>query len=133
MKFSDIKGERALDVICELIEPIANIAADESAADIFQTKEKPEGQTVNDFIMNRLKKAYPALLKNHRADLIKIAACINDCSEEEYTDSLSMKKILNDLADLISDPYFRSFFVSVPTPSGKESSGNTAENTKAKQ
>ena len=42
MKLSDIKGERTLDVIAEIIEPIANIAADQTAAALFQRQRCPK-------------------------------------------------------------------------------------------
>ena len=38
MKLSDIKGERTLDVIAEIIDPVANIAEDKAASDLFQKK-----------------------------------------------------------------------------------------------
>ena len=129
MKFSEIKGERTLDVICELIEPICNIALDKDAADLFQTKARPKNQSVNDFVLSRIRTAYPALLKKHRADLIKIAAAVNDTTEEEYAANLTMKQLLDDITALMTDVYFRSFFVSVPTPGGSEASGDSAETT----
>ena len=39
MKLSDIKGERTLDVIAELIDPISNIASDKVAADLFVRRQ----------------------------------------------------------------------------------------------
>lgn len=129
MKFSDIRGERAMDVICELIEPIANIAEDEAAADLFCAKKPPEGVNINDFLFGRLRRAYPALFKKHRGDLIRIASTLNGCTPEEYAETLTMQKLLDDVADLMRDPYFRSFFIFVPNQSGGEASGPAAENT----
>ena len=131
MKFCEIKGERALEVMSELIEPISNIALDEDAANLFQAMEKPKDMDANQFIMHRLKKAYPALFRTHRQDLIKIAAMINDCTEAEYTATMTMQSILEDVAALMQDPYFRSFFAFAPTASGKVQSGDSAENTQA--
>ena len=46
MRLSDIKGERTLDVIAEIIEPIANIAEDEAAAELFRREKPPEGMSM---------------------------------------------------------------------------------------
>ena len=41
MKLAEIKGERALDVIAEIMEPIGNIATDKNSANIIaQLKNK---------------------------------------------------------------------------------------------
>ena len=36
MKLSDVKGERTIEVIAEIIDPIANIAEDEEASAMFK-------------------------------------------------------------------------------------------------
>lgn len=55
MKLSDIKGERTLDVIAEIIEPIANIAADQTAAALFQRQRCPKGKKPKEFMLERVK------------------------------------------------------------------------------
>ena len=55
MKLSDIKGERTLDVIAEVIEPIANIAEDEKTAALFKREKLPEGENATTFLLKRIK------------------------------------------------------------------------------
>ena len=54
MKLSDIKGERTLDVIAEIIEHIANIAADQTAAALFQRQRCPKGKKPKEFMLERV-------------------------------------------------------------------------------
>lgn len=110
MKLSDIKGERAVDVIVDLIGPINNIAADESAADLFRRRKLPDGVSARDFAVQRLSAGIPALLKGHRADLIKIMSIIKGESEEQVVETMTPVSLVSDVADLITDDYFRLFF-----------------------
>ena len=43
MRLSDVKGERTLDVIADIIDPIANIAEDKEASELFTRKKLPDG------------------------------------------------------------------------------------------
>lgn len=130
-KFRELKGKAALDALCDLIKPIANIAKDEEAADLFQSKALPEGTDVVDYIMQRLTRAYPALFGTHRKDFIKIASTLNGISEKEYEETCTMEGLFVDISDLMTDPIFRGFFIYAPTQSGKDTSGASLENTKA--
>lgn len=123
MRFSEIKGERAMDVICELIEPIAAISLDKEAGDLFCRRDLPEGEDAADFVLKRMTKSYPALMKKHRAELIHIMATLEGVSDEEYTEGMTMAKLLGGLTSLVTDPYFRSFFVPAPTRSDEAASG----------
>lgn len=129
MKFSEIKGERALDVICELIEPIANIATDDDAADYFHRVELPEGEDVYKFTYKRLQKSYPALLGRHKADIIHIMATIEGVEDREYIETLDTRKLLISLAELLTDPIFRSFFTFARSGNVNTSSVSAQENT----
>lgn len=122
MKFSEIKGERTLDVICELIDPVANIALDDEAADYFRRLELPEGEDAHRFIYNRLRKSYPALLGRHKADFIHIMATIEGVNDDEYLGTLDMKKLMMNLVELLADPVFRGFFTSAQSGRVEKSS-----------
>ena len=45
MKLSDIKGDRTLEVIADLVDPIANIAEDEDTFALFRREKLPAGMT----------------------------------------------------------------------------------------
>ena len=51
MRLSDIKGDRTLEVIAEIIDPIANIAEDEEASAMFKREKLPDGMTAKKFLM----------------------------------------------------------------------------------
>lgn len=129
MKLSDIKGERTLDVIADLLDPIYSIAEDPEAAALFQRQKLPDGMTAREFGAQWLKKAAVTLLKGHKADCIAILSTIEGVTPAEYTDSLDLTKLLTDVSDLISDSTFTTLFFS--TAQSGNSSGSASESTEA--
>lgn len=128
MKLSDIKGERTLDVIADIIDPIANIAEDETASNLFRKERLPEGMTKKSFLLQRARKAVPALLKGHKSDIISILSTIDGTTPEEYTASLNLVKLTKDAIDLVSDEAFTMLFISAQSGT---SSGSAPESTEA--
>lgn len=119
MKLSDVRGERTLDVIADLIGPIAEIASDEEAARLFRREAVPEGVTAREFFTERAKSAVPALLRGHRDAVISILAAIEGTDREEYAESLNLAKLLRDVVDLMTDEEFVAFL----SPSGTGTEG----------
>lgn len=126
MKLSDIQGERVFDVIADIIDPIANIAEDETASAIFHRERLPEGMTVKQFMAERSRKALPTLLKGHKSDIIKILATIEGVSEDAYKGKLNMVKLILDATELLMDDAFSALF---PLAQSETSSGSVQENT----
>lgn len=121
MKLSDIKGERTLDVIADLIDPIANIAEDKDAALLFKKQKAPKGMSPEAFLIRRLKIAVPKLLKAHKKDVISILSTIEGTSPQSYESTLNLAKLTNDYISLLTDEAFMSLFSSAQdgeTPSG---------------
>lgn len=131
MKLSDIKGERTLDVIADLIKPIANIAQDELAGEMFKREKLPEGATAQEFLLERAKKFLPALLKKHKQDIVSILSTIEGVSAAKYKKSLNLVKLTKDFIDLMIDEAFAQLFISAQTEEAEASSGSVPENTKA--
>lgn len=129
MRLSDIKGERTLDVIADVIEPICNIAEDEEASALFKREKLPDGMTVKNFLLNRVRKAVPVLLKGHKNDIITVLAAIDGISKQEYTDEMSVPKLIKDLTELLTDDIFKTFFILAQSKTGTDSSGSAQENT----
>ena len=125
MKLSDVKGERTIEVIAEIIDPIANIAEDEEASAMFKRAKLPEGMTAKKFLMKRVRKSLPALLKGHKADIIAILSAIEGVSAEEYAGALNLVKLVKDCADLLTDEAFMQLFISAQS---ENSSGSVREN-----
>lgn len=126
MRLSDIKGDRVFDFLADSINPIANIAQDEAASALFKREKLPEGMSARDFTLRRVKKALPALLKGHQADIIAVLAAAEGCTKTEYKNSLTLAKLMKDAAELLTDEAFGELFISAQ--SGK-SSGSAPENT----
>ena len=54
MKLSDIKGDRVLDVIADIIDPIANMVQDKDVAAMFKREAVPDGMEARDFFAKRM-------------------------------------------------------------------------------
>lgn len=126
MRLSDIKGDRVFDVIADIIDPIANIASDETASAIFKREKLPEGMTAKAFLMERARKAVPALLKGHKSDIITVLATIEGVSSDDYRASLTLAKMMQDAVELLTDEAFGELFISAQSGT---SSGSAQENT----
>jgi hypothetical protein len=109
MKLSDIKGEAVFDVIADLTEPIANIAQDKDATSLFERQVCPDGVEPRDFMLARVKRALPKLMKNHKRDLATIMAVLHEKDVEEYLTELTMATFLNDFVELLLDDEFIAF------------------------
>lgn len=125
MKLSDIKGDRSIEVLADLIEPVCNIAADESIT-LFRRAELPEGMTPKEFAFKRIKEQIPALLKNHKTDICQVFSILKGVTLEEYLEALNMAALMFDITELVSDDEFLGFFSSAQS---QTSSGSVSENT----
>lgn len=110
MKLSDIKGDRVLDVVADLIDPIASIAQDVEATELFRVAKVPDGMTAGEFTIARIKRSLPALLKKHKGEIIYIMATINGVDESEYAEGLTIVSLMKDVNDMVSDPAFVQLF-----------------------
>ncbi len=123
MRLSDIKGERTLDMIADIIDPIANITEDEEAVELFTRKKLPEGMTPKKFLLQRARKSVPVLLKKHKRDVIAILSAIEGTSPEAYSGALNLAKLFKDCVELLTDEAFTDFFSSAGSAEGATASG----------
>lgn len=130
MKLSDVKGDRTLDVIADLIEPISNVAQDKDVSEMFKRQAVPEGMEAREFFAARMRKGMPALLKGHKDDVIAILATIEGVSPDEYTKSLNLAKIIKDFMELVTDEVFLGFLSS--STSEKADTAATAPSASSK-
>ena len=112
MKMSDIRGERTLEVIADLIEPVCSIAMDQESAALFRREKPPEGTDPRDYAAQRLRRSAPVLLRRHKGDVIAILAAIQGTSPEKYAKDLDLARLLSDLVDLLNDRAFLDLFLS---------------------
>lgn len=97
MKLSDIKGERALDVLADMIEPVAEIMGDRDIAAILQSGKAPI-------------KAIKLALKNHKRAVLDMMAAIDGEDPETYQPSIFV--LPKRLLDLLNDPEVQRLFSS---------------------
>ena len=126
MRLSDIKGERTLEVIADIIDPIANIVGDKEAMGALKKEKLPEGADKHEYLLGRVKKSLPLLIKGHKNDIISILAAIEGVSMEEYAENLDLFKLMRDCADLLNDPAFQAVFTLARS---EMSSGSAQEST----
>lgn len=123
MRLSDIKGDRVLDVIADIIDPIANMVQDKDVAAMFERKAVPEGIDARDFFAERMRKGMPVLLKGHKADIIAIMATIEGVTPEQYAASLDFPKLFTDVMELVTDEAFLDFLSSSGTEKDADAPG----------
>ena len=128
MKLSEIKGERTLDVIAEIIEPITAIAGDKDAKALFKREKLPAGMSANQFLLARARKHIPPLLKSRKKEIITILAAIEGVKPKKYMEDLSLAKLMKDCYDLVTDSAFVELFTSAQSG---DSSGSAQENIAA--
>lgn len=126
MKLSDIKGDRVLDVIADIIDPIANMVQDKDVAAMFKREAVPEGMDARDFFAKRMCKGLPVLLKGHKADIIAIMAAIDGVTPEQYAESLDFPKLFTDAMELVTDDAFLDFLSSSETGKGADAPGSAS-------
>ena len=101
MKLSDYKGEKALDVLADLIDPITAIVSDEETA-----KRIDEIRKGKHSIASLVK----PLIKDHKKQVIEILAVLDDTPVEEY--EISLFTLPLKLIEIINDPDLKSLFTS---------------------
>lgn len=131
MKLSDIKGDRVLDTIADIIDPIANIVQDGDVAAMFERKAVPEGTDARDFFAKRMRKGMPVLLKGHKADIIAIMAAIEGVTPGQYAASLDFPKLFTDVMELVTDDAFLDFLSSPGTGRDADAPGAASESSEA--
>lgn len=116
MKLSDWKGEEAIDLLADLLDPIAEIASDE----VLRAKRK-EGAKKLELVK--------LMLKSHKKSVITILALLNGEDPETYEPSLISLPAM--VLELLNDEALIELFQSQGQMKPEESSGSATENTEA--
>lgn len=126
MRLSDIKGERTLEVVADLIEPVASLASDPATSALFKKQTVADVEAAKVVMLDRIKASLPVLLRTHKRDIIKILSTLDGKTEAEYCESLNMPRLIKDCLDLLTDDAFMGVFTSAQN---QNSSGAAQENT----
>ena len=114
MKLSELKGEKALDVLAEIIEPAVSIMQDK---DVVTNARK--GNTLG---------VVKAMCKSHKKEVITILAALEEQDPNTY--EVGLLTLPAKLLELLNDPEIQRLFTPAAQTSDKPSSGPVSENTK---
>lgn len=112
-RLKDIKGERALDIMADILDPVTEIFADEQVAKMYRAG------------VNRIK-LVQYVIKEYKKQVITILALLED--EDPKTYEVNLLTLPIKVAEVINDPDLNLLF----TLQGQEAqtlSGSATENT----
>ena len=115
MKLSDFKGEKALDILADLIEPASEVFGDKEVLAAFQGGKR----------LNAVKLA----IKNHKPAVIKILAVLEGETPEEYAEKITLFTLPMKLLQILNDPELLQAFSSQGQTGDATSSGSASEST----
>ena len=104
MKLSDIKGERTLELMSDLIEPVTSIASDKKVSSLLVRSND------EDEVKDGLKNVAREVLRSHRSDVIEILAALEGVDAKEYAETLTPMKLVRTLMEIVNDSELVSFF-----------------------
>lgn len=114
MKLSELKGEKALDVLAEIIEPAVAIMQDK---DVVTNARK--GNTLG---------VVKVMCKSHKREVITILAALEEQNPDTY--EVGLLTLPAKLLELLNDPEIQRLFTPAGQTSGAQSSGPVSVNTK---
>ena len=120
MKLSDIKGEEALDVLADIIEPCARIVADKEIANMLRANV-PKIEVVK------------LSIKNHKKEVIEILARLDLKEPSEYEQEITLATLPVKLVEIFNDPVLLEVFQSQVQTSSETPSGLATENTEGNE
>lgn len=126
MKLSDYKGEEAIEILADIIDPLTAILGDKDMRKLAAD--------------NKGKKLPPIayikpMLKNHPKEIIEVLAGIEKEPVEEYKKKINGLTLPIKLLELVNDPQMQSLFTSQGQTDMilKPHSGSATENTEAEE
>lgn len=122
MKLSEYRGDDALEVLAELIEPAVEILADADIAAAWRDKDpnKTRGQ--------KQLKAVSIALKKHKEAVIAILAALDHETPDEYRKKINVVTLPKKLLEVLNDKDLRTFFISQEQTKA-EASGSASAST----
>lgn len=124
MKLSEYRGDDALEVLAELIEPTVEILADADIAAAWRDRNpnKTRGQ--------KQLKAVSIALKKHKEAVIAILAALDHETQDEYREKINVVTLPKKLLEVLNDKDLRAFFTSQEQTRGVPS-GSASASTEA--
>lgn len=116
MKLSEVKGERALDILADIIEPAAAIIMDKELSDLAKSGAPK---------INLVK----PIIKNHKREVIEIMATLEGENPEQYAEKINVFTLPAQLLEILNDPELVNLFTWQGQKTENETSGSATENT----
>ena len=113
MKLSEYKGEEALDLLADIIEPVSEIASDVDVRKAATEKDKL--------------KIVKSILKKHKKSIIEIMAAMDGVPVEDYQVNLLTLPVK--LLEILNDKDFWGFFTSADQTEEQNAFIDSVENT----
>ena len=98
-KLNDFKGDKAWDVLVDLVDPIACIATDEAVQAAFKGKAE-------------IKELAKTIVKGHKADVTAILATLAEKDYETFKDEITPTDILLGVVSILNDREIIDLFLS---------------------
>ena len=120
MKLSEYRGDDALEVLAELLEPAVEILADADIAAAWRDKNpnKTRGQ--------KQLKAVSIAIKKHKEAVIAILAALDHETPDEYREKINVVTLPKKLLEVLNDKDLRNFFTSQEQTKGEPSGSASA-------
>lgn len=117
---ADVKGDAALDLVADLIDPVTEIMSDPVVAAAYRGTEKEPGSKA---------KAIKVAIKTHKKAITTILALMDEEDPKTYEPSAMVIPVR--LLQILNDPDMNSLFTLPDQSSEENTSGSASENTKA--
>lgn len=96
MRLSEITGDKALEVVADLIEPVSEIVTDTEVSELLRKDEKIS--------------ACKRILKFHQSAVIEILAVLEGENPEDYKSKVNVLTLPRKLIDIINDRALMELF-----------------------
>lgn len=117
---ADVKGDAALDLVADLIDPVTEIMSDPVVAAAYRGTEKEPGSKA---------KAIKVAIKTHKKAITTILALMDEEDPKTYEPSAMVIPVR--LLQILNDPDMNSLFTLPDQSLEENTSGSVSENTKA--
>lgn len=117
MKYKEINGDEALDVLADLLDPIETIAKDKDLVTMLRAK--------------KYKEAIQMALRTYKPEVLTILALLNKENPKTYKPNIFTIPAM--LLEIFNDPDITSLFLSQAQRPEETSSGPATENIEAQK